>query len=142
MLSLHAVPLGFGVAAEHIPVPGLQVPGSLHWSPLVQITGFEPTHVPSTQLSVCVQELPSVHAVPFAFGVAAEHMPVPGLQVPGLLHWSPLVQITGFEPTHEPAWQVSVCVQALLSLHAVPLGFGVAAEHIPVPGLQVPGSLH
>jgi hypothetical protein len=89
-----------------------------------------------------VQELRSLHAVPLGFGVAAEHIPVPGLQLPGSLHWSPFVQITGFEPTHEPTWQVSVCVQALLSLHAVPLGFGVAAEHIPVPELHVPGSLH
>jgi len=30
--------------------------------------------------------LVSLHAVPFAFGVAAEHIPVLGLQVPGLLH--------------------------------------------------------
>jgi hypothetical protein len=52
------------------------------------------------------------------------------------------VQITGFEPTHEPAWQASACVHALLSLQVVPSAFGVAAEHIPVSGMHVPGSLH
>ena len=106
------------------------------------MTGLLPTHEPPWQVSVCVQALLSLQAVPLGFGVAAEHVPVPGLQVPGSLHWSPFVQITGPEPTHEPAWQVSVWVQALLSLHAVPFAFGVAAEHIPVPGLHVPGSLH
>jgi hypothetical protein len=32
------------------------------------------------------------------------------------------VQVTGFAPVHDPAWQVSVWVQALPSLHPVPLG--------------------
>ena len=31
------------LAAEQTPVAGLHVPTSLHWSPLVQTTGFEPT---------------------------------------------------------------------------------------------------
>jgi hypothetical protein len=31
------------------------------------------------------------------------------------------VQTTGFEPAQTPAWQVSLCVHALPSLHAVPL---------------------
>src|SRR5438876_722700 len=40
-----------------------------------------------------------------------------------------------------PLWQVSDCVQALPSLHAVPLVFG-GLEHTPVLGLQVPTSWH
>jgi hypothetical protein len=32
------------------------------------------------------------------------------------------VQITGFDPTQVPAWHLSVCVQALPSLHVVPSG--------------------
>ena len=108
----------------------------------MQTTGFDPTHEPAWQVSVWVQALLSLHAVPFGFGVAAEHMPVSGMQVPGLLHWSPFVQMTGLLPTQEPAWQVSACVHALLSLQAVPSAFGVAAEHIPVSGMHVPGSLH
>ena len=84
----------------------------------------------------------SLHAVPFAFGVAAEQIPVSGLHVPGSLHWSPFVHTTALDPTQEPAWQVSVWVHALLSLQDVPSGFGVAAEHVPVSGSHVPASLH
>jgi hypothetical protein len=47
------------------------------------------------------------------------------------------VHVTGFDPEHVPAWQVSVCVQALPSLHGEPFGT-VGFEHVPVPGLQVP----
>ena len=40
-----------------------------------------------------------------------------------------------------PAWQVSVCVHALPSLHAVPSAlFGF--EHVPVEGSQVPALWH
>src|SRR5689334_16310611 len=48
---------------------------------------------------------------------------------------------TGFVPEQMPAWQVSVCVQALPSLHATP---SVAAgfEHTPVAGLHVPATWH
>jgi hypothetical protein len=120
LLSLHAVPFAFGVAAEHMPVPGLQVPGSLHWSPFVQTTGLLPTHEPAWHVSVCVQALLSLHAVPFGFGVAAEHIPVPGLQVPGSLHWSPFVQTTGVPDAHVPLWHTSPAVHAFPSLHDVP----------------------
>jgi hypothetical protein len=47
------------------------------------------------------------------------------------------VQTTGFEPLQAPTWQVSVWVQALPSLQAVPFGFATA-EHEPLDGLQVP----
>src|SRR5690606_33540193 len=40
-----------------------------------------------------------------------------------------------------PAWHVSVCVHALLSLHAVPLAlFGL--EQAPVPGSHTPATWH
>jgi hypothetical protein len=49
--------------------------------------------------------------------------------------------VTGFEPVHPPAWQVSVWVQALPSLQGVP--FGLAGfEQWPVVGSQVPASWH
>ena len=41
--------------------------------------------------------------------------------MPALWHWSSGVQVTGFDPTHTPAWQVSVWVQASPSLQVVPL---------------------
>jgi len=48
------------------------------------------------------------------------------------------VQVTGFAPLQLPPWQVSVCVQALVSLHAVPSGLA-GFEQLPVVGLQTPG---
>ncbi len=44
-------------------------------------------------------------------------------------------------PAHFPAWQVSVCVQALPSSQALPSGFA-GFEHEPVVGSQVPASWH
>ena len=43
---------------------------------------------------------------------------------------APPLQITGFSPTHAPAWQVSVLVQASESSHAVPAA-RAAVPHIP-----------
>jgi hypothetical protein len=40
-----------------------------------------------------------------------------------------------------PAWQVSVCVQAFPSLHAVPLG-ALGFEQTPVAVLQTPATWH
>jgi hypothetical protein len=46
---------------------------------------------------------------------------------------------TGFEPVQIPDWQLSVCVQALPSVHDVPsTAFGF--EQVPVPGLQEPAT--
>ena len=82
-------------------------------------TGLAPVQVPAWQVSVCVHALPSVQAVPLgAFGF--EQVPVIGLQTPATWHESLGVQTTGLAPVHTPAWQVDACVQALLSLHAVP----------------------
>jgi len=51
------------------------------------------------------------------------------------------VQTTGLAPVHVPAWQVSACVQASPSLHAVPFAFS-GFEHTPEAGLQVPTAWH
>jgi hypothetical protein len=51
------------------------------------------------------------------------------------------MQTTGLPPVQTPAWQVSVRVQALLSLHAVPLGL-LGFEQVPVVVLHVPTSWH
>src|SRR5439155_1124394 len=104
------------VGAEHMPVAGLQVPGSWHWS-AVQTTGFAPTQLRFWQASVCVQSFPSLQAVLLVLFVGAAHTPVAGLQGPGSWHWS-AVQTTGFAPMQLPFWQASVCVQALPSLPA------------------------
>ena len=120
LVSLHAVPSGFA-GLLHRPVAGLQVPTSWHWSLAVQTTGFDPVHVPLWHASVCVQALPSLHAVPFgAFGF--EQVPVAESHAPATWHWPLAVHETGFAPVHVPDWHVSVCVQGLPSLHAVPFG--------------------
>jgi hypothetical protein len=104
------------------------------------VTGLAPVHTPLWHVSVCVHALPSLHAVPFAF-TGFEHAPVDGSHVPAVWHWSLAVHVTGFAPVHAPAWHVSVCVQALPSLHAEPFTFA-GFEHAPVAGLHVPTSWH
>src|SRR5439155_319182 len=127
--SLQAVPLA-AAGLEHCPVEGLHVPATWHWSEAMQVTGFEPTHIPLWQLSVCVQASPSLQLVPLG-AVGLEHCPVDGSQVPA----------TGLEPAHVPLWQVSVCVQALPSLQVVPLA-AAGFEQLPVEGSQVPATWH
>jgi hypothetical protein len=141
-VPMHGAPSGLGTCAEHAPVDGLHVPGSLHWSLLVQTTGSDPTQRPALHASSCVQALPSLHATPFATGTGAEHRPVVLSHVPGALHWSPPPQTTGFAPTQAPALQLSVCVHGLLSVQAVPSVLGTGAPHWPVVGLHVPAPLH
>src|SRR5438105_3170984 len=133
--SLHAVPsVWFGLV--HMPVAGMQVPAVWHWSLAVQVTGLEPVHVPAWQVSLCVHSLPSLQTVLSAW-LGLVHMPVVGMQVPAVLHWSRAVQVTGLAPVQVPAWQVSLVVQALPSLQARPSALG-GLEHVPVVVLQVP----
>jgi hypothetical protein len=128
--SMQLVPSGtFGVL--QIPDVGSQLPGAWHCAGVGQVTGLVPVHTPAWQVSVCVQALPSLHDVPlFAFGF--EQTPVDGAQVPATWHWSLGVQTFGFAPVHIPDWQVSVCVQALPSLHVVPFDFGAQVPTEPV----------
>jgi hypothetical protein len=102
------------------------------------MTGLLPVQTPDWQLSLWVQALPSVQPVPSAaFGL--EQTPVTVSQVPATWHWSEAVHVTGLAPVQVPAWQVSVCVHALPSLHAVP-SFALGLEQVPVPGSQVPAT--
>jgi len=87
-----------------------------------------------------VHALLSLQVVPFA-ATGFEHAPVVGLHVPATWHWSLAVHVTGFEPAHAPAWQVSVCVHAFPSLQPVPFA-AVGVEQAPVAGLQVPTTWH
>src|SRR5439155_1562395 len=136
---LQAVPLlAFGL--EHWPVAVLQVPATWHWSEAVQTTGLVPVQVPLWQVSVCVQGLTSEERVA-GLGFGLEQWPVAVSQGAATWHWSEAVQTTGLEPVQVPLWQVSVWVQALPSLHAVPLlAFGL--EHWPVVVSQVPATWH
>jgi hypothetical protein len=137
--SLHAVPsatAGF----EHWPELGSHVPGAWHWSDAVQTTAPLPAQLPDRQLSVAVQALPSLQAVPSA-RVGFEHWPELGSQVPAEWHWSDAVQVTGLPAAHVPLWHVSTWVQALPSLHAVPLE-AAGLVHWPVEGSHAPATWH
>src|SRR5438445_3415424 len=106
-----------------------------HWSEAAQTTGWLPVQVPLWQVSVCVQALPSLHAVPSAFA-GFEHVPLAGSQVPAMWHWSEAEQTTALLPVHTPLSQVSVWVQALPSLHAVPSGLSGSAEQVVLGSVQ------
>ena len=125
---------------EHAPVEGSQVPATWQTSLAVHTTGLPPVQTPAWQVSVCVQASPSLHAVPS--GCAGfEQAPVEGSQVPATWQASLAVHTTGLPPVQTPAWQVSVCVQASPSLHAVPSGCA-GFEQAPVEGSQVPAAWH
>src|SRR5947207_100554 len=99
-----------------------------------------PVQTPLSPVTVCVQALASLQVVPLVLG-GSEHTPVLVLQVPSSCHWSSAVQTTRLLPEQTPLSQVSVCVQALPSLQAVPSALG-GFEHTPVLVLQVPASWH
>ena len=90
---------------------------------------------PLWQVSICVQRFPSLQPVPSALD-GLEQAPVAGAQVPTSWHWSWAMHTTGFTPVHTPAWQLSLWVQALPSLHGVPFAFDWLVQ-APV-GSQVP----
>jgi len=137
--SLHAVPSA-RVGFEHVPVPGLHTPATWHWSWAVQSSGSPPTHIPATQVSCRVQKLPSSHGVLFGRG-GLVHTPVAELHVPAMWHESSAVHVSGSAPTHAPPRQMSVRVQRLLSLHAVPSA-AAGLLHSPVAGLHAPATWH
>src|SRR5438093_419631 len=109
----------------------LQVSTPLQTLSSLQATGV-PLQLPSLQVSIGVQALPSLHAVPSTLA-GLEHAPFAGSQVPAVWHWSEAEQVTGLEPVQVPLWQVSLCVQALPSSHAVPLA-AAGLEQAPVLG--------
>jgi hypothetical protein len=117
---------------------GAQHPFDVHTSP--EGHPLPPVHVPFWQVSLLVQELPSLQAVPFAlFGW--EQVPFDGSQVPWSWHWSGAGQTTGFVPLQAPLWQASVWVQASLSLQLVPSGAGLWTQLPPWQRSNVHGLL-
>jgi hypothetical protein len=137
--SVQLVPSA-AVGFEHAPLVGSHAPATWHWSDATQVTGFDPRHEPLTQASLRVHTFASLQEVPSAAG-GLEHCPVVASQAPATWHWSEAAQVTGFVPLHEPAWHVSVCVQAFPSEHAVPSA-AVGFEHNPVDGAHTPATWH
>src|SRR5262249_30557003 len=128
-----------GALGEQVPVAGSQTLAVWHASVESQTTGFAPTQVPPTQMSVCVQASPSLHAVRSGFAVAS-HRPAPSLQVPWL-HWSAKAEQSRAVPPHTPALQASFTVQKMPSSQAKPSGwFGL--EQMPLAGSQLPATWH
>jgi hypothetical protein len=138
VLSLQVRPSGaFGF--EQVPLAGLQAPATWQVSDAVQTTGA-PVQAPAWQLSPVVQALLSLQTVPFGAD-GFEHAPVVGLQVPGVWHTSGALQRTGWPMVHRPPTQMSLVVQALLSLQVRPSGaFGF--EQAPEAGSQTPATWH
>jgi hypothetical protein len=101
--------------------------------------GVPAWQLPLWQLSLSVQTLLSLHAVPSGtFGF--EHWPVAGSQLPATWQTSVAVHEMGLEPAHIPVWHVSLSVHALPSLHDVPLA-ALGFEH-PDVASQVPATWH
>jgi hypothetical protein len=95
--------------------------------------------VPLWQFSPEVQALLSSQVVSLAL-LGFEQTPLPGLQIPALWHWSSALQVTvELGDPQFPLWHVSPLVQALPSLHAMPLSLS-GSEHSPLWGSQVPSS--
>jgi hypothetical protein len=69
------------------------------------------------------------------------HVPEPGSQTPATWQSSAATQMTELPPTHAPATQESVCVQASPSSQAVPSA-SVGFEQTPVAALHTPAAWH
>jgi len=126
--SLQLVPSGF-TGFEHVPVLGLQIPASWHWSEGAQVIELAPLQTPRLQVSPCVQALPSLHGVPAGWSGWVQ-VPVAGWQVPAPWQASIATQTTGLAPVHVPARHESVSVHASPSLHAVPSALGDASQRL------------
>src|SRR5439155_18263672 len=101
-----------GCVRRTLQPPCLSQTASWHASGGTHPTGFVPLHTPAWQVSVRVQALPSLQAVPSGFA-GLEQAPVAGSQVPASWHWSAAAQTTGV--CVQPAGEQASIVQGLLS---------------------------
>jgi hypothetical protein len=117
--SSQAVLEGFGVRAAH-PLAGLHTPAFRHAVSPWQDTAV-PWHSPSApQVSPVVQADPSSHPIPVR-GPPPTQAPLLASQVEAFRHMVAPGQVTLTGPAHIPFVHVSGPVQALPSLHDVPL---------------------
>src|SRR5438034_7321832 len=105
-------------------------PARLGFSPALRVSAarrMKPMHLPPEQLSPAVAALRSSHASPlFRFS-----QPTAGGVQRSVVHTLPSTQLRGV-PTQAPAAQVSPTVQALPSVHAIPV-FTLPKPHAPAP---------
>src|SRR5947199_269476 len=137
--SSHGAPLSLAGLLQ-TPDAGFETPTARQWAAAVQATGLAPTQAPASQVSVCVQALPSSHGAPLSLAGLLQTR-VAGLQAPTGWHWSAAVHVTGLAPTQMPAAQASVCVQALPSSHGAPSSLAGLLQ-TPDAGLQTPAVWH
>jgi hypothetical protein len=135
--SLQVVPSGLA-GLLHEPVLMSQLPAEWQLSCAEHVTWLLGVQVPFWQASPVLHGLVSSHFTPFCL-VGLEHTPVAELHTPASWHWSLAVQVTCPAPTHSPALQESVTVQALASLQKLPFFFS-GFEQAPVTLSQVPAS--
>ncbi len=98
------------------PSPLTELPSS-HDSLPAMIPSPHAMQTPAVQAPVAA---PEVHTEPFGFA-GFEQTPVPLSQVPAVWQLSGFGQVTVLDAAQTPFWQLSPEVQALLSVHAVPL---------------------
>jgi hypothetical protein len=75
---------------------------------------------PGVQRSLSVQMFPSLQSELLDWFTYTQPPGTVPSQV-SIVHELPSLQLGGAPPTHAPAWQVSLVVQELLSLHGMPL---------------------
>src|SRR3989441_12901212 len=137
--SLFGAPLALARLLQ-TPDAGLQTPAVWHWSAAVHTRGLAPAQAPASQVSVCVQALPSLHGAPLALAGLLQ-MPDAGLQAPAVWHWSAAVQATGLAPAQAPAWKGVVWGQGVASGGGRPFKLEGLLQ-MPDAGLQVPAVWH
>ena len=138
-VPLAVKPLGGHAAAKPVQFSaGSQVPVVARQTvaELMNVSAGQPP-APPVQVSVRSQG-PALtrQTVPAGFAGLLQ-TPVAGAHVPAVWHKSCAVQVTELAPVHEPAWHVSVWVQALPSLHAAPSAL-LGLLQTPVAGAHVP----
>jgi hypothetical protein len=138
-LSVHRLPSLQAVSSGASPTVQAPLPRSqlatLH-TMLVLQTLVVPTHRPARQVSPSVQGFPSLQAVSSEAWLSRQS-PVSGSQL-ATLQGVVVEQLLGEAPAQAPPMQVSTVVQALRSLHGVPLGLALPPSHWPEAGLHVP----
>jgi hypothetical protein len=122
LLSEHPVPFRTGSAVQ--PKSGLQL-SSVHGFESSQLTAVPAPHVPSVQLSLPLQTLPSEHDVPFRTATARQ--PATASQE-SVVHRLPSLQTRVVPAVQAPALHVSLPLQRVASGQAVPLATGVALQ--------------
>jgi hypothetical protein len=127
-LPLHTLASGQGVPFRTgaLEQPKMASQASVvHALPSLQSSAVPAVQDPPWQVSLPLQTLPSLHAVPL--GTAVFVHPESGLQA-STVQTLPSLQLSAVPAVQVPLWQVSSPLQKLPSRHGVPLATGVAVQ--------------